>query len=88
MYPIPGREALIAPEAAAACHPDCPAWTRQGRPYSAGSVCVRLRSMVTAMATNLAEFTGAALGLHLVFWLSMWTSAPLAGLARAEIADT
>jgi len=37
------------------------------------------------MATNLAEFTGAALGPHLVFGLSMWTSA---SLARAEIADT
>jgi manganese transport protein len=34
-----------------------------------------------AMATDLAEFVGAALGLQLVFGLSMWVSAALAGCA-------
>ena len=33
------------------------------------------------MATDLAEFVGAALGLHLVFGLSMWISALLTGVA-------
>ncbi len=37
------------------------------------------------MATDLAEFTGAALGLHLVFGLSMWLSAVLAGLATFAV---
>ncbi len=40
-----------------------------------------LQAELVAMATDLAEFTGAALGLHLVFGLSMWLSALLAGLA-------
>jgi manganese transport protein len=40
-----------------------------------------LQAELIAMATDLAEFTGAALGLHLVFGLSMWVSAGLAGLA-------
>jgi manganese transport protein len=40
-----------------------------------------LQAEAVAMATDLAEFVGAALGLHLVFGLSMWLSAILAGLA-------
>ena len=38
-----------------------------------------LQAEAVAMATDLAEFTGAALGLHLVFGLPLWTSALLAG---------
>jgi manganese transport protein len=38
-----------------------------------------------AMATDLAEFIGAALGLHLVFGLSLWVSALLAGAAAFAI---
>ena len=37
------------------------------------------------MATDLAEFVGAALGLHLVFGLSLWVSAILTGLARCSL---
>ena len=37
------------------------------------------------MATDLAEFTGAALGLHLVFGLSIWVSALLAALATFAV---
>jgi manganese transport protein len=44
-----------------------------------------LQAEAVAMATDLAEFTGAALGLHLVFRLSMWTSALLAGLATFAV---
>jgi len=44
-----------------------------------------LQAEVIAMATDLAEFTGAALGLHLVFGLSMWVSALLAGLATFAV---
>ncbi len=44
-----------------------------------------LQAEAVAMATDLAEFTGAALGLHLVFGLSMWTSALLAGLATFAV---
>jgi manganese transport protein len=40
---------------------------------------------LVAMATDLAEFTGAALGLHLVFGLSIWTSALLAALATFAV---
>jgi manganese transport protein len=40
-----------------------------------------LQAELVAMATDLAEFTGAALGLHLVFGLPLWTSAVLAALA-------
>jgi manganese transport protein len=40
-----------------------------------------LQAEAVAMATDLAEFIGAALGLHLVFGLSLWVSAVLAGLA-------
>ncbi|MGH3167516.1 MAG: Nramp family divalent metal transporter [Trebonia sp.] len=44
-----------------------------------------LQAEAVAMATDLAEFTGAALGLHLVFGLSMWLSAVLAGLATFAV---
>jgi manganese transport protein len=40
---------------------------------------------LVAMATDLAEFTGAALGLHLVFGLPLWTSAVLAALATFAV---
>jgi manganese transport protein len=40
-----------------------------------------LQAEAVAMATDLAEFTGAALGLHLLFGLSMGVSALLAGVA-------
>src|SRR5579859_5789663 len=38
-----------------------------------------------AMATDLAEFVGAALGLRLVFGLSLWASAVLTALAAFGI---
>jgi manganese transport protein len=44
-----------------------------------------LQAELIAMATDLAEFTGAALGLHLVFGLSMWVSVVLAGLATFAV---
>jgi manganese transport protein len=44
-----------------------------------------LQAEAIAMATDLAEFTGATLGLHLVFGLSMWVSAVLAGLATFAV---
>jgi manganese transport protein len=44
-----------------------------------------LQAEAVAMATDLAEFVGAALGLHLVFGLSLWASAILAGLAAFTI---
>ncbi|HEY6492940.1 MAG TPA: Nramp family divalent metal transporter [Trebonia sp.] len=44
-------------------------------------VLLWLQAEAVAMATDLAEFTGAALGLHLVFGLSLWVSALLAALA-------
>jgi manganese transport protein len=44
-----------------------------------------LQAELVAMATDLAEFTGAALGLNLVFGLSLWTSALLAGLATFAV---
>ena len=37
-------------------------------------VLLWLQAEAVAMATDLAEFVGAALGLHLVFGLSMWLS--------------
>ncbi|MBO0803293.1 MAG: Nramp family divalent metal transporter [Nocardiopsaceae bacterium] len=48
-------------------------------------VVLWLQAEAVAMATDLAEFTGAALGLHLVFGLPMWTSALLAGLATFAV---
>src|SRR4051795_3408615 len=44
-------------------------------------VLLWLQAEAVAMATDLAEFVGAALGLHLVFGLSMWISALLTGVA-------
>jgi manganese transport protein len=44
-----------------------------------------LQAEAIAMATDLAEFTGAALGLHLVFGFSMWTSALLAAVATFAV---
>ncbi len=35
-------------------------------------VLLWLQAEAVAMATDLAEFVGAALGLHLVFGLSLW----------------
>jgi manganese transport protein len=44
-----------------------------------------LQAELVAMATDLAEFTGAALGLNLVFGLPLWLSAVLAGLATFAV---
>src|SRR6202044_3569988 len=44
-----------------------------------------LQAELVAMATDLAEFTGAALGLHLVFGLPLWLSVLLAGLATFAV---
>ena len=44
-----------------------------------------IQAEVVAMATDLAEFTGAALGLNLVFGLSMWLSVVLAALATFAV---
>jgi manganese transport protein len=44
-----------------------------------------LQAEAVAMATDLAEFTGAALGLNLVFGLPLWISAVLAGLATFAV---
>ena len=48
-------------------------------------VLLWLQAEAIAMATDLAEFVGAALGLHLVFGLSMWVSAVLTALAAFAI---
>jgi len=48
-------------------------------------VLLWLQAEAVAMATDLAEFVGAALGLHLVFGLSLWISAVLTGLAAFTI---
>jgi manganese transport protein len=48
-------------------------------------VLLWLQAEAVAMATDLAEFVGAALGLHLVFGLSMWLSAGLTGVAAFTI---
>ena len=44
-----------------------------------------LQAEAVAMATDLAEFTGAALGLHLLFGVSMGVSALLAGVATFAV---
>ena len=44
-----------------------------------------LQAELVAMATDLAEFTGAALGLNLVFGLPLWVSALLAALATFAV---
>ena len=48
-------------------------------------VLLWLQAEAVAMATDLAEFVGAALGLHMVFGLSLWVSAVLTGLAAFAI---
>jgi manganese transport protein len=48
-------------------------------------VLLWLQAEAVAMATDLAEFVGAALGLHLVFGLTMWLSAALTGVAAFTI---
>jgi len=48
-------------------------------------VLLWLQAEAVAMATDLAEFVGAALGLHLVFGLSLWASGLLTGLAAFTI---
>ena len=48
-------------------------------------VLLWLQAEAIAMATDLAEFVGAALGLHLVFGLTLWLSAGLTGLAAFTI---
>jgi len=48
-------------------------------------VLLWLQAEAIAMATDLAEFVGAALGLHLVFGLALWISALLTGLAAFAI---
>ena len=48
-------------------------------------VLLWLQAEAIAMATDLAEFVGAALGLHLVFGLSLWISALLTGFAAFVI---
>jgi manganese transport protein len=48
-------------------------------------VLLWLQAEAVAMATDLAEFVGAALGLHLVFGLSMWLSGLVTGLAAFAI---
>jgi manganese transport protein len=48
-------------------------------------VLLWLQAEAVAMATDLAEFVGAALGLHLVFGLSLWLSAVLTAVAAFSI---
>jgi manganese transport protein len=48
-------------------------------------VLLWLQAEAVAMATDLAEFVGAALGLNLVFGLSLWISAFLTALAAFGI---
>jgi manganese transport protein len=48
-------------------------------------VLLWLQAEAVAMATDLAEFVGAALGLHLVFGLSLWLSAVLTAVAAFTI---
>jgi manganese transport protein len=48
-------------------------------------VLLWLQAEAVAMATDVAEFVGAALGLHLVFGLTLWMSALATGLAAFAI---
>ena len=50
-------------------------------------VLLWLQAEAVAMATDLAEFVGAALGLHMVFGLSMWVSGVLTGVAAFTISS-
>ena len=58
------------------CRDRLPEWTVRG---------LWVQAELVAMATDLAEFTGAALGLHLVFGLPIWLSALLAALATFAV---
>jgi manganese transport protein len=58
------------------CRDRLPKWAVRG---------LWVQAELVAMATDLAEFTGAALGLHLVFGLSIWVSALLAALATFAV---
>ena len=58
------------------CRDRLPKWTVRG---------LWVQAELVAMATDLAEFTGAALGLHLVFGLPIWLSALLAALATFAV---
>jgi manganese transport protein len=58
------------------CRDRLPPWAVRG---------LWLQAELVAMATDLAEFTGAALGLRLVFGLSLWLSALLAALATFAV---
>ena len=49
------------------------------------AVLLWLQAEAVAMATDVAEFVGAALGLHLVFGLTLWISAVFTGLAAFTI---
>src|ERR1700734_2479702 len=44
-----------------------------------------LQAEAVAMATDLAEFVGAALGLHMLYGLSLWACAIVTGLAAFAI---
>ena len=48
-------------------------------------VLLWLQAEAVAMATDLAEFVGAALGLNLVFGLSLWVAALLTGIMTFTI---
>jgi manganese transport protein len=48
-------------------------------------VLLWLQAEAVAMATDLAEFVGAALGMHLVFGMSLWLCGVLTGLAAFTI---
>jgi len=58
------------------CRDRLPKWTVRG---------LWVQAELVAMATDLAEFTGASLGLHLVFGLPIWLSALLAALATFAV---
>ena len=58
------------------CRDRLPRWAVRG---------LWVQAELVAMATDLAEFTGAALGLHLVFGLPIWISALLAALATFAV---
>src|SRR5690349_9009882 len=51
------------------------------------SVLLWLQAEVIAMATDLAEFLGAALGLHLLFGFPLFVSALVAGVASFAILE-
>ena len=65
--------------------PSLPEVCRDRLPRRRRGLPAGLQAELVAMATDLAEFTGAALGLHLVFGLSIWVSALLAALATFAV---